>query len=140
MDVTPYVKDGENEIRVQATDDTNADKPRGKQSWTGEKFGCWYTPCTGIWQSVWLEYVGETYLERVKYTPDVDALSALCEIFLSETEDTVVELTATAREGEIFLGSQKSSGAATATERPCWYFRTMTSAGRNCSGRRTIRI
>ena len=51
--------------------------------------------------------VGETYLERVKYTPDVDALSALCEIFLSETEDTVVELTATAREGEIFLGSQK---------------------------------
>ena len=35
MDVTPYVKDGENEIRVQATDDTNADKPRGKQSWTG---------------------------------------------------------------------------------------------------------
>ncbi len=107
MDVTPYVKDGENEIRVQATDDTNADKPRGKQSWTGEKFGCWYIPCTGIWQSVWLEYVGETYLERVKYTPDVDALSALCEIFLSETEDTVVELTATAREGEIFLGSQK---------------------------------
>ncbi len=107
MDITSLVNAGENEIRVLAVDDTNADKPRGKQSWTGEKFGCWYTPCTGIWQSVWLEYVGSVHLERVKYTPNVSELSALCEVFVSGTEDVMVELTATAQEGRLFLGSQR---------------------------------
>lgn len=107
MDITSFVKAGENVICVQATDDTNADKPRGKQSWTGEKFGCWYTPCTGIWQSVWLEYVGRVHLERVKFTPDLSELNGLCEVFLSETEDTLVEVTATAQEGNIYLGSQR---------------------------------
>lgn len=107
MDITPFVTSGENEIKVQATDDTNSDKPRGKQSWTGEKFGCWYTPCTGIWQSVWLEYVGKVHLKRVKYTPDVSSLSVLCEVFVSDTEDTMVELTARTQKDSIFLGSQR---------------------------------
>ena len=107
MDITPFVTSGENEIKVQATDDTNSDKPRGKQSWTGEKFGCWYTPCTGIWQSVWLEYVGKVHLKRVKYTPDVSSLSVLCEVFVSDTEDTMVELTARTQKDSIFPGSQR---------------------------------
>lgn len=107
MDITPFVTSGENEIKVQATDDTNSDKPRGKQSWTGEKFGCWYTPCTGIWQSVWLEYVGKVHLKRVKYTPDVSSLSVLCEVFVSDTEDTMVELTVRTQKDSIFLGSQR---------------------------------
>lgn len=107
MDITPFVTSGENEIKVQATDDTNSDKPRGKQSWTGEKFGCWYTPCTGIWQSVWLEYVGRIHLKRVKYTPDVSSLSVLCEVFVSDTEDTMVELTVRTQKDSIFLGSQR---------------------------------
>lgn len=107
MDITPFVTSGENEIKVQVMDDTNSDKPRGKQSWTGEKFGCWYTPCTGIWQSVWLEYVGKVHLKRVKYTPDVSSLSVLCEVFVSDTEDTMVELTARTQKDSIFLGSQR---------------------------------
>lgn len=106
-DITPFVTSGENEIKVQATDDTNSDKPRGKQSWTGEKFGCWYTPCTGIWQSVWLEYVGKVHLKRVKYTPDVSSLSVRCEVFVSDTEDTMVELTARTQKDSVFLGSQR---------------------------------
>lgn len=107
MDITPFVTSGENEIKVQVMDDTNSDKPRGKQSWTGEKFGCWYTPCTGIWQSVWLEYVGRIHLKRVKYTPDVSSLSVLCEVFVSDTEDTMVELTVRTQKDSIFLGSQR---------------------------------
>lgn len=107
LDITEYVKKGENIIRIQVLDDWNADKPRGKQSWTGEKFGCWYTPCTGIWQSVWLEYVGEVYLKRVKYTPDVSNLTALCEVFVTGTEDTQAELTVTSGDGQIWLGSQR---------------------------------
>lgn len=92
LDITAFLRSGENELTVRAVDYTNGDKPRGKQTWTGEKFGCWYTPTTGIWQSVWLEYAGETYVKRVKITPDVNNLTALCEVFLSADEDTEVEL------------------------------------------------
>ena len=77
------VLDGENVIVVKAEDCQNTDKPRGKQTWTGEKFGCWYTPTTGIWQSVWLEFVPRVYLERVKITPELNSLTAVCELFLS---------------------------------------------------------
>ncbi len=62
---------------------------------------------TGIWQSVWLEYVGKVHLKRVKYTPDVSSLSVLCEVFVSDTEDTMVELTARTQKDSIFLGSQR---------------------------------
>lgn len=105
LDITELVKNGENEVTVKAVDYTNADKPRGKQTWTGERFGCWYTPTTGIWQSVWLEYAGEAYLKRIKITPNTASLSALCEIFLSCDQDTVVRLTAGIGEKGISLGS-----------------------------------
>lgn len=96
-DITDFVRDGENTLTVRVRDYPNADKPRGKQSWTGEKFGCWYTPTTGIWQTVWLEYVGEVYLQRVKYTPDLRSLTALCEVFISSMEETEVVLAPTLR-------------------------------------------
>ncbi|WP_334104983.1 glycoside hydrolase family 2 protein [Muricomes intestini] len=92
MDVTDAVRDGENVIVVKAEDYQNADKPRGKQTWTGRRFGCWYTPTTGIWQSVWLEFVPKVHLKRVKITPDLNSLTAICELFISSyslTECTV---------------------------------------------------
>lgn len=83
IDITDVVEKGENIIVVKVEDYQNTDKPRGKQTWIGEKFGCWYTPTTGIWQSVWLEYVPKVHLERVKITPDLKALTAACELFVS---------------------------------------------------------
>lgn len=97
LDITELAEAGENMLEVYVRDGQETDKPRGKQSWTGEPFGCWYTPTTGIWQSVWLEYAGETYIRRIKLTPDLDRNQALCEVFLSgggraEVEvDTAVE-------------------------------------------------
>lgn len=55
-DVTKYLKTGENVLVVRAYDPNREDIPRGKQSWTGERFACWYHATTGIWQSVWLEF------------------------------------------------------------------------------------
>lgn len=92
FDVTHVVIERNNILVVKATDCRNADKPRGKQSWTGEKFECWYTPTTGIWQSVWIEYVGSTYVKHVKLTPDVDSLTAECELFLSSYADSNVQV------------------------------------------------
>lgn len=94
FDITHAVKLGENKVIVKVSDYNNTDKPRGKQTWIGEKFGCWYTPTTGIWQTVWLEYVGEKYLEKVKITPNIKELSAKCEVFLSTYENTEVSVEA----------------------------------------------
>ncbi len=79
-DVTQYLKEGENVIVVRCFDPCDPAIPRGKQSWTGEKFGCWYIPNTGIWQSVWIDWVGEDYIRTYSLTPDYDAFSISGEI------------------------------------------------------------
>ena len=54
----------ENEIIIQVRDDlTKTDMPYGKQ--TLKRGGMWYTPVSGIWQSVWLESVPETYIKKL---------------------------------------------------------------------------
>lgn len=59
------------EIRVSVTDPTEGDQPRGKQSRKPE--GIFYTPASGIWQTVWLEPVENICIDGLKLTPDVDA-------------------------------------------------------------------
>lgn len=71
FDITDYVKPEENNIRVRVRDGLSMAQPRGKQRWKEENFGCWYVQTTGIWKTVWLEYVPKTYLSHVKMTPDV---------------------------------------------------------------------
>lgn len=84
----------QNTLVVKATDSPSPAKPRGKQSWTGQPFACWYTPTTGIWQSVWLEYTGGVWLEQLKLTPDAATLTAECEFFLANEADAWVEVRA----------------------------------------------
>lgn len=62
---------GEQELLVKVWDPTNdGPQPRGKQVKDPE--GIWYTPVTGIWQTVWLEGVPETHIAAIRNTPDVD--------------------------------------------------------------------
>ena len=74
FDITEYVTAGENVITVHAQDNTR-DRliPSGKQSSRYESYGCSYTRTTGIWQTVWLEFTPKTYINKVKYYPDVAA-------------------------------------------------------------------
>lgn len=67
FDVTEVIRE-ENRLEVKVTDELNKDYPYGKQC--RERGGMWYTPVSGIWQSVWLEQVPETYMESVRMTPD----------------------------------------------------------------------
>ncbi|MGN0400404.1 MAG: glycoside hydrolase family 2 protein [Blautia sp.] len=69
FDITDLVKDGENELVVKAEDSFDMQQPRGKQRWIDENFGCWYVQTTGIWKTVWSEYVPKISLESVKMTP-----------------------------------------------------------------------
>src|SRR5687767_6991397 len=74
FDVTDALRAGdmEQEIIVDVFDPTDKfGQPRGKQVSNPE--GIWYTPVTGIWQTVWLEPVPATRIERLRMTPDVDA-------------------------------------------------------------------
>src|ERR1041385_8235352 len=62
---------GDNEIVVAVLDPTDAGpQPRGKQ--VRKPGGIWYTPTSGIWQTVWLEPVRGSHLSDVKFTPDTD--------------------------------------------------------------------
>jgi hypothetical protein len=73
FDITDALKPGkEQELVVGVWDPTEAGtQPRGKQVRKPE--GIYYTPTTGIWQTVWLEPVPAAHVERLKIVPDVDA-------------------------------------------------------------------
>ena len=71
FDITAALKKGDNELKVRVWDPTDAGyQPRGKQVNNPE--GIWYTPVSGIWQTVWLEPVPANYISGVKTTPDLD--------------------------------------------------------------------
>ena len=71
FDITQLLKQGNNVITVCAEDDVRSGlQPRGKQSGEYYSHGCDYTRTTGIWQTVWLECVAESYISSLKYIPD----------------------------------------------------------------------
>ena len=70
FDITDALVDGENEIKFRCHDDLNNQiHPYGKQ--TLKRGGMWYTPVSGIWQTVWLESVPETYIEELDIRVDL---------------------------------------------------------------------
>lgn len=71
FDITNLVKDGENELTVKVEDSFDMQQPRGKQRWLDETYLCWYIPTTGIWKTVWTEYVPKISLSSVKMTPNI---------------------------------------------------------------------
>lgn len=73
FDITAYLKDGANELLLTMTDPSDTgEQPRGKQQLQPQ--GIWYTPVSGIWQTVWLEPVpANLHLAELRLTPDIDA-------------------------------------------------------------------
>ena len=72
VDITDFVEDGDNEICVQCIDVIRTYvHPRGKQSHVYKSQGCIYTRTTGIWQTVWIEYVSRNHVESFEFYPDI---------------------------------------------------------------------
>ncbi len=69
-DISALLLDGENELYVRVKDDLSGVYPYGKQK--RDRGGMWYTPVSGIWQTVWLESVPEKYIKGIKVTPTVN--------------------------------------------------------------------
>lgn len=72
FDITDLVKEGENCLAVYARDDIKSGRqPVGKQSREFYSHGCDYTRTTGIWQTVWLEFVPKSYLRKMWFYPNI---------------------------------------------------------------------
>ena len=72
FDITDLCRAGENRLSVYAEDDNRSGKqPHGKQCESFDSQGCDYTRTTGIWQTVWLEFVPETYIQSVQYYSNI---------------------------------------------------------------------
>jgi len=73
VDITKYIKDGENIVTVCAEDNNRGNmQPCGKQSREYYSHGCDYTRTTGIWQTVWLEHTPDEYIKNVRYYTDIN--------------------------------------------------------------------
>ncbi len=71
FDITDALTAGVNSLVVKVWDPTDGSfQPRGKQQ--NVPSGIWYTPVSGIWQTVWLEPVADNHIADLRVTPDID--------------------------------------------------------------------
>ena len=87
FDITPFLnKKGDQQIAVRVWDPSDdGPQPRGKQ--INKPSGIWYTPVTGIWQTVWLEAVPKTYISATRQTPDLDSKSVAVTVSVENLQD-----------------------------------------------------
>lgn len=92
FDITEALQGKNNTLMVKVWDPTDKGyQPRGKQVSRPE--GIWYTPVTGIWQTVWLEPVSESYIQDLRITPDIDnSLLSLKALVKDATSKDLVEV------------------------------------------------
>ena len=108
FDITDVVVSGENKINVTCKNDVKSPlQPSGKQCAQYANHGCFYSRCTGIWQTVWLEYVPETYIRSIKMLPDVKG----------EKLDVTVKLSSKADVSAVVTYNGEFVGKATASSR-----------------------
>jgi len=99
VDLTESLRKGENEIIVEVRDDLSPNYPYGKQK--KKRGGMWYTPVSGIWQTVWLESVPENYIENIRIHSYLD--SAEIEVFTKAKHKKITLLDS----GEVFESDEE---------------------------------
>lgn len=91
FDVTQHVREGTNTIWVRVQDDTDASGAcRGKQSLAPG--GMFYTAHSGIWQTVWLEWVPENFIANLKITPLYDSGAVRIELSAVRPADAKIRI------------------------------------------------
>lgn len=89
FDITGFLTKETNILTVRCDDKNLPAQVRGKQRWERENFGCWYVQTTGIWKSVWLEYVEDIHLTSLKITPCIDDYSVRFDYAVNAPADDV---------------------------------------------------
>ncbi len=96
------------EIAVRAEDDpADLSKPRGKQDWQPQPHSIWYPRTTGIWQTVWLEQVPETRIDRVRWTPNLERWEIGCAVECAGPQCEGLTLRVVLRAGELLLADDR---------------------------------
>lgn len=72
FDITPHLAK-KNRLEIAAMDPLDPDLPYGKQCY--KRKGMWYTPISGLWKTVWLEWVPESYVESFRLTPSLTSVA-----------------------------------------------------------------
>ena len=91
FDITSALNKGNNQLVVKVWDPADrGEQPRGKQVERPE--GIWYTPVTGIWQTVWLEPVAAQHIAHLKTTPDIDKKTVKVEVATNVCSPDKVEV------------------------------------------------
>ncbi len=92
LDVTPFLKEGENDLCVRVVDMPDPIQPRGKQYWKQGLYSCLYTASSGIWQTVYMEAASDLRIDYIHVTPDIDKGLASVEILLNRVPKREVTL------------------------------------------------
>jgi len=104
VDITSLATDRECDIVVLAEDDPHdLAKPRGKQDWRREPHAIWYPRTTGIWQTVWIEDVPDTWIQRIAFTPDLARWEVGVELWIGGEIRDGLRLHATLAVGGVVL-------------------------------------
>ena len=110
VDLTQALREGENELCLLVRDDASSPiYGRGKQRY--RHGGIWYTPTSGIWQSVWLESTPALALEGVRLLPDAEAMTLSVTPMATGDGEVTVE----AYDGDVILASATVKAGDTAT-------------------------
>ena len=86
FEIEKYIVEGENDITIKVQDSLSKDQPRGKQRYKKESWKCWYIQTTGIWKTVWVEWISKKYLKSVKNIPKTDKVKLEIETNLLERD------------------------------------------------------
>ncbi|MEZ6065995.1 MAG: sulfatase-like hydrolase/transferase [Planctomycetaceae bacterium] len=100
------LKPGENELLVRVWDPTDTrSQPRGKQ--IGNPHGIWYTPVTGIWQTVWLEPLPARSISQLRVTPNVSDEQVRLELQIAGADGAPIvgEVHLVIRDGETVVSN-----------------------------------
>lgn len=85
-------------LTVYCKDTLDTAVPRGKQSWTGNPFTCFYYPNSGIWQSVWLDFFTDDCIEKYSLQADIGNRAIVGSIETMYGSADEVEITAIFRD------------------------------------------
>lgn len=105
VDITDVLKPGGRQrVTVWAEDDPHdLAKPRGKQDWQRHPHSIWYPRTSGIWQTVWIERVPPTYIQRLRWTPHFERWEIGFEAFIAGQQYPGVQIKVRLKAGHQLL-------------------------------------
>ncbi len=111
INITPALKTkGENKLTVRVTDPTDLGyQPRGKQ--VNDPKGIWYTPVSGIWQTVWLEPVAPAnHIASLRVVPDIDKNKLTVDVVAAKCDPSFLAEVKVSKDGQLVAAGKGLAG------------------------------